>query len=76
MFVTIKFGYKQNKFFTTDCLTAYMMDQIWIKTRSQMLKKLDDTGVSFRKAMDKISKNMEPLERNIKDLEREIENER
>ena len=76
MFVTIQFGYKQRKFFTTDCLTAYMMDQIWIKARSQMLKKLDDTGVVFRKTMDKISKNMEPLERNIKDLEREIENER
>ncbi len=41
-----------------------------------MLKKLDDTGVAFRKIMDKISKNIDPLERQIKDLERERDNEK
>ena len=76
MFVTITFGYKQRKFFTTDCLTAYMMDQIWLRCNKEMIKKLDDTSSKFKSIMDKISKNIDPLERQIKDLERQINDEK
>lgn len=72
MFVTIRFGYKQRKFFTTDCLMAYMIDQVWIVCKKQMLKKLDERSDFFKKEQDKNDKKKDPLERRIKDIEREI----
>ena len=70
MIVTIKFGYKNRRFFTTDCLTAYMMDCVWKKCKYDMITDLNEKDAMWKSEVEKNSKKQEPLERKIKELER------
>lgn len=76
MFIMLLFGYKQNRIFTIDCLTATLMDCIWanaLKDMQKLLVQKEDLlnreNFSIQKKIANLEKKIEALEKQIKDEE-------
>lgn len=76
MFIMLLFGYKQNRIFTTDCLTATLMDCIWanaLKDMDKLLLQKEDllNRESFQqqKKLNNVEKKIEGIEKQIKEEE-------
>lgn len=76
MFIMLLFGYKQNRIFTIDCLTATLMDCIWanaLKDMDKLLAQKEESlgreGFHQQRKLAAAEKKVEGLEKQIKDEE-------
>jgi len=70
------FGYKQNRIFTIDCLTATLMDCMWANALKDMQKlllqkedMLNRESFQLQKKLNNLEKKYEGIEKQIKDEE-------
>lgn len=75
MFIMLLFGYKQNRIFTTDCLTATLMDYIWANTVKDMQKLLVQKEDFLNRENSSIQRKIANLEKKIEGIDKQIKDE-
>ena len=75
MFIMLLFGYKQSLIFTTDCLTATLMDCMWANTMKDMNKLLANKEEHLNKENFSVQKKITVLEKKIEAIEKQIKEE-
>ncbi len=75
MFIMLLFGYKQSLIFTTDCLTATLMDCMWTNTMKDMNKLLVNKEEHLNKENFSVQKKINVLEKKIEAVEKQIKEE-
>jgi hypothetical protein len=75
MFILLLFGYKQNRIFTIDCLTASLIDCIWTNCFKDMQKLMQTKEEIFNKELGNLQKKFSNLEKKLENVDKQLKDE-
>eukprot|EP00828_Plagiopyla_frontata_P037669 TRINITY_DN4946_c0_g1_i2.p2 TRINITY_DN4946_c0_g1~~TRINITY_DN4946_c0_g1_i2.p2 ORF type:complete len:284 (-),score=90.11 TRINITY_DN4946_c0_g1_i2:1895-2746(-) len=72
MFILIQFGYKQSRVFTIDCLTATLIDCIWVTCIKDIQKLVSTKEDQMFKELNHCQKKLQKQESKLEEIDKQI----